>query len=178
MKEEKVILFISRLVPYKKLDLLLQLFCEESGVAVVVVGPGIEEKQAKLINETPHYYYLGAKYGREINEIYNMGDVFSTPGHIGLALIQAFFWGKPVVLLNTRHAPEIFYMKNGKNGYLVESSRELKEKILYLLRNEEVCNEFSRNARDTIDRDADISKMFGGFREAVDYCTNKNQLKL
>lgn len=178
IKEEKVILFISRLMPYKRLDLLLGLFSDESGVAVVVVGPGIEEKQMTLINEVPHYYYLGAKYGREVDEIYNMGDVFSTPGHIGLALVQAFFWGKPVVLLNTRHAPEIFYMKNGKNGYLVENQQELKEKILYLLRNDEVRCEFSRNAKDTIDKDANISKMFSGFREAVAYCLSKERPKL
>jgi len=178
IKEEKVILFISRCVPYKRLDLLLELFQDETGVAIVVVGPGIGSEQMELMDDIPHYYYLGAKYGKDVDEIYNMGDIFSTPGHIGLALVQAFFWGMPVVLLNVRHAPEIFYMKNGKNGYLVESQQELKEKILYLLRNDGVYCEFSRNARETAENEANIGRMFGGFRNAVLYCANKERPKL
>ena len=173
INEEKIILFISRILPYKELDVLLDNFREEYDIGLVVVGPGINDRQLGIINETPHYYYLGAKYGKEVDEIYNMGDIYSTPGHIGLALIQALFWGKPIVVLNNRHAPEIYYLDSGKNGYIVSSEQELKEKILFLLNNVDVYREFSQNAIKTISGPANIEKMFEGFCKAIAHCMNK-----
>ena len=173
IRENKIILFISRIQPYKKLDVLLDNFLTEQDVGLVIVGSGINEQQLALVNSVPHYYYLGPRYGDEANDIFNMGDVYSTPGHIGLGIVQAFFWGKPVVVLGGHHAPEIYYMKNGKNGYIVKNEQELKEKILYLLKNETAYNVMSHNAVATIADEANIDRMFQGFRDAIDHCLNK-----
>lgn len=175
INEDRIILFISRVVPYKNLDLLLDEFADEQDVAIVIVGPGISEQQMKVVNNVSHYYYLGEKYGDEVDEIYSMGDVYSTPGHIGLALIQAFFWGKPVVVLNVRHAPEIYYMKDGKNGFLVDDAQMLKEKVLYLLRNKDAYSKFSINAVKTVEGEANIARMFEGFQKAISYCISNKQ---
>ena len=45
---------------------------------------------------------------------------------------------------------------------------ELKNKMLYLLDNEKVKSEFSRNAREDIDREASIEGMFQSFLRAVE----------
>jgi glycosyltransferase involved in cell wall biosynthesis len=173
IQEDKVILYISRVLPYKRLDILLENFSDEKDVALVIVGSGINDQQLILINKTPNYYYLGPRYGRDVDEIFNMGDVYSTPGHIGLGIIQAFFWGKPVVVLNARHAPEIYYMKDGENGYIIDDEKELKERILFLLRTESVYNRLSSNAIKTVNKEAHINRMFNGFISAVSYCVSK-----
>lgn len=117
ISENKVILYISRMMPYKRVDLLMDAFADLEDIAVVMVGPGFSKEQQKKVDSHQNLYYLGEKYGSDVNEVYKMGDVFSTPGHIGLAMNEALFWGLPVVLLEGTHAPEIYYMKNGTTGY-------------------------------------------------------------
>lgn len=173
IKEDKVILYISRILPYKRLGILLKIFANEKDVALVIAGSGINEEQLAIINRTSNFYYLGPKYGRDVDEIFNMGDIYSTPGHIGLGIIQAFFWGKPVVVLNTRHAPEIYYMKDGVNGYIAHNEKELKEIILHALRTESEYNRLSNNAIKTINDEAHINRMFGGFMNAISYCLDR-----
>lgn len=176
IKEEKVIMYISRVLPYKKLDVLLNNFKGLDKVAIVVVGDGISEEQLKTINENSNMYYLGAKYGKDVWEIFNMGDIYSTPGHIGLGLNEAFYWGKPVVILEGKHAPEIYYLENGVNGYITKNENELKEKCLELLNNDEKYKSFSENCKDTYEKKCDISNMFNGFMKAINYCLNNKEV--
>lgn len=173
IKEEKVILYVSRVLPYKRLDVLLDIFKGVSNIGVVVVGAGISDDQICKINQYSNLYYLGPKYGHEVWEIFNMGDLYSTPGHIGLGLNEAFYWEKPVVILNGNHAPEIYYLENGKNGFIVNDELELKEKIIKLLTDKELYDSFSQSCRKTYIEKCDISNMFNGFVEAVNYCLNK-----
>ena len=172
IKEKKVLLYISRILPYKGLDILLQQFKDCKDIALVIVGGGINEQQQNIIDSTPHYYYLGEKYGNDVDEIYQMGDVFSTPGHIGLALNQAMFWGKPVVVLNKIHAPEIIYLKQGENGFIVESEAELKSKILEICNDDDLRNRLSASARRTYETEMQIENMFQGFIDAIHFVQN------
>ncbi len=170
IKEKKVLLYISRILPYKGLDILLDLFKEDTELALVVVGGGINETQSKIIDETPHYYYLGEKYGNDVDEIYNMGDVFSTPGHIGLAVNQAMFWGKPIVVLNRIHAPEIVYVHNGENSFIVNSEKELHDKVKELVSDEQLYGRVAKAAKLTVEKEMGLDKMFNGFMNAILYC--------
>lgn len=169
IQEKKVLLYISRILPYKGLDILLDLFKDVPGIALVIVGGGISEAQRSVVDSQTNYYYLGEKYGKDVDEIYQMGDVFSTPGHIGLALNQAMFWGKPVVVLDRIHAPEIMYLKNGINGFIVNSNEQLKAKILELCQDEELLKKMSDAARKTYETEMQLSDMFHGFWEAICY---------
>jgi glycosyltransferase involved in cell wall biosynthesis len=167
IKEKRILLYISRILPYKGLDILLKLFrgCPEIGL--VVVGGGIDDQQKAIIESVPNFYYLGEKYGNDVDEIYQIGDVFSTPGHIGLALNQAMYWGMPVVVLNRIHAPEIIYLKQGENGYIVNSEDELKSKILEICNNEDLHSRMSAAARHTYETEMQIGNMFQGFIDAI-----------
>lgn len=169
IKERYVLLYISRILPYKGLDILLEQFANAENLALVVVGGGISDKQSEIIAATANFYYLGEKYGNEVDEIYSIGDFFSTPGHIGLALNQAFYWGLPVLVLNRRHAPEIFYMRNGENGFVLETAAELKEKVMELCRKPELLAKVSAAARATYEAEMRLENMFGGFREALEF---------
>ena len=173
IKESKVLMYISRILPYKGLDILIENFKDVEDIALVVVGGGISEEQKNIIDSTPHYYYLGERYDKEVDEIYNMGDVFSTPGHIGLAVNQSMFFGKPIVVLNRKHAPEITYLHNGENGYIVETEKKLKEKIVELCSNGSLYEQVAQNARKTYETEMQIEVMFEGFSNAVNYVTKQ-----
>lgn len=170
IREDFVVLFISRILPYKGLDMLLEILSDSPLIGLVIVGPGISDHQLKRIAQSPNYYYLGEKYNHEVNEIFQMGDIFSTPGHIGLALNQAFFWGKPVVVLEGHHAPEIYYMQDGQTGYVVKNKEELKAKILLLAENPTLLASMSNNTQQVFNQNISISRMFSGFEKAVAYC--------
>lgn len=172
IKEKRVVLYISRILPYKGLDILLKLFKDTPDIGLVIVGGGISEEQRKIVNAHSNYYYLGEKYGNDVDEIYQMGDVFSTPGHIGLALNQAMYWGKPVVVLNRIHAPEICYLHQGKNGFIVNSEEELRNTILKLCKDDVLLNKLSKEARATYENEMKIENMFEGFRKAVEFVIN------
>lgn len=175
IKESKIILYISRVLEYKKLDILLDNFTGENDIGVVIVGDGINENQMEKVDENDNFYYLGPKYGKDVWEIFNMGDIYSTPGHIGLGLNEAFYWGKPVVVLKGNHAPEIYYLEDGVNGYITKNENDLKEKILNLLHDKKQYETFAVNCKQTYAKKCDISNMFNGFVEAIDYCLNKKR---
>jgi glycosyltransferase involved in cell wall biosynthesis len=101
-----------------------------------------------------------------------MGDIFSTPGHIGLALVQAMYWSKPVVVLNRTHAPEIIYLHQGENGFIVNTPMELKQTVLQLCHDKSLYERFSENARKTYEDEMQISVMFKGFMEAIRFVMN------
>lgn len=173
IKEKRVILYISRMMPYKRVDLLMDLFADLDDIAVVMVGPGFSKEQKNKVDSHKNLYYLGEKYGSDVNEIYKMGDVFSTPGHIGLAMNEALFWGLPVVLLQGTHAPEIYYMKNGVTGYLAENEEDFKSYTIDLLRDDVKLRKMSEACSDVYNREVSIDRMFQGFEDAITYCKKR-----
>ncbi|RHP64902.1 glycosyltransferase [Faecalibacterium sp. OF03-6AC] len=170
ISENKVILYISRMMPYKRVDLLMDAFADLEDIAVVMVGPGFSKEQQKKVDSHQNLYYLGEKYGSDVNEVYKMGDVFSTPGHIGLAMNEALFWGLPVVLLEGTHAPEIYYMKNGTTGYLAKDEEDFKKYMVDLLHDEERLSKMSKACLEVYDKEVSIDRMFQGFKDAIEYC--------
>ena len=98
-----------------------------------------------------------------------MADVFSIPGKIGLGINQAMYWGLPVVTEDVRHSPEIIYLENGVNGFIVRqhSAKELAEKCNYLLSDPDTYLKFSESAKSLIIKNADIDKMCDGFIDAI-----------
>ena len=170
IKEEKVILYISRMMPYKRVDLLMDLFKDLTDIAVVMVGPGFSEEQKQICDAHENLYYLGEKYGNDVNEIYKMGDIFSTPGHIGLAMNEAMFWGLPVILLEGHHAPEVYYMKNGYTGYMAKNEDDFNRYVRELLADDERLNKMSKMSLKVFEKEVSIDKMYQGFIDAVHYC--------
>ncbi len=177
IKEEKTVLFVGRIQKRKRLEQLLYVFNGElSGIGLVIVGSDLEEEHVEIIDRNNNIYYLGEIYDPSvISEVFKMCDIFCIPGAIGLSLNQAFFWELPVITTDIDHGPEIVYLKNGVNGYIIPRNDlfELRNKILYLLSNEEVYKRFSESAKLVIETEASIDVMFNGFMDSIDYLVNK-----
>ena len=174
IREDKIVLFVSRIQKRKKLDVLLDQFQSEKDIAVVIVGPGIDEESKSIVDKNSNFYYLGPIYDDyEVNSIFANCDVFSIPGANGLSINQAFYWGKPVVTMQGWQGPEIGYLKDGETGFIVKNPLMLKEKILQLLNDREMLSRFSENCKKVIKNEANIEKMYKGFYDAIKYC-NRN----
>ena len=173
IKQDKVILYVSRMLPYKRVDLLMEQFADIENIAVVLVGPGFTPEQQAFCDAHDNLYYLGEKYGAEVNAIFKMADVFSTPGHIGLSMNEALFWGLPVILLNGLHSPEIYYMKSGVNGYLAKDEADFKQYMLDLLADDKRLKEMSDAALEEYNKEVSIERMYQGFIDAINYCREK-----
>jgi len=158
----------------KKVDHLIEIFrgLQREDVGLVLVGGGMSPERRARLNPK-NTIYLGKVHdpqNLQISKLFKAADVFAIPGHVGLGLNQAFYWGLPVVTEDGLHPPEIQYLKPGRNGFMVPENdlAQLQEKILFLLDNDQVRAEFSRHAREDILQDASIEAMFATFHQAVE----------
>jgi glycosyltransferase involved in cell wall biosynthesis len=174
---KKVVLSVGRMGAAgerKKVHHLIEIFndIDLDGIGLVIVGSGMSQELLNKLNRK-NTMYLGEVHDPhhiQISKIFKMADIFSIPGHVGLGLNQAFYWGLPVITEEGFQPPEIYYLINGRNGFIVPNNdvNELRRKLMYLLDNDDVRREFSENAREDIMKNASIENMFMGFKNCVD----------
>ncbi len=127
------LIFIGRLTPIKKLDMILyavkRLLANNVGVNVTFVGDGIEraklESLTKELNIEYNVWFYGASYDESVNAtlIYN-ADLCISPGNVGLTSIHVLTFGTPVITHNnfTMQMPEFEAVLKGKTGdFFVEN---------------------------------------------------------
>jgi len=176
---KKIILSVGRFHALKRrIGHLVQAFNEldRKDTVLLIVGPGVSAVDKDAMNRNKDIHYLGEIYDPvKMNEIYKMSDLFAMPGGIGLAINQAFYHGLPIVLEDTEHSPEVYYLRNGKNGFLYERNNihDLQEKLETLLGNDGLRESFSREAKAVIMSEGSIDNMIAGFTEAIKYAERK-----
>lgn len=173
----KVVLFAGRIAEEKnrkKVDHLLDIFrdLERKDVGLVIVGSGLTDELRARMNPA-NTIYLGEVHdpeNRQISRIFKMADICSIPGHVGLGLNQAFFWGLPIVTERGKQPPEIEYLHDGQNGFIVgeDDRTALRERLFYLIDNDAERRRMSENARRDILAEASIEGMFEGFLSCVE----------
>lgn len=158
------ILFVGRLVERKGVDDLIRAFAvmkdREPRASLVIVGDGaIKEKLVRLAHDLDvldHIEFKGELEGKALKEEYrrctlcvlpskNVRSDVSSEG-LGLALIEAAAYGKPLVGTDQGGIPEV--IENGINGIIVKQGdwKALSSAILYVIQNKEVAERFGRNA--------------------------------
>lgn len=170
---EKVILFVGRMRPVKKVEHLIEVLnsIDDPDIGCVIVGQQMDYDVKSMIKRS-NVLYLGELFDPQnlkVSKLFKAADLFCIPGDVGLGLNEAFHWGLPVVTEDGLQPPEIHYLTQGRNGFIVPENdvEELKRKVLLLLNDDNLRAEFSRAAREDIARDASIERMFSGFRDCV-----------
>ena len=71
------------------------------------------------------------------------------PGHSGLSINHAFAYGRPYVTLQgASHAPELEYIEEGSNGYVLKGDIDSNMKTIEnLLINRSVLEQFCKKAK-------------------------------
>lgn len=167
----KNIIYMGRMQRRKFLDHLILAFhtLDMKEVGLILVGP---DNDGILKNvEGGNIYKIGPVYGEESLYLLSASDVYCMPGSIGLSIVDAFYCGLPVVTEDVVHGPEIIYLKDGINGYIIPKGNIplLTAKLRLLLMDDALRERFSQAARKEIMTSGHIDRMCEGFRNALQY---------
>jgi glycosyltransferase involved in cell wall biosynthesis len=175
---QRIVLFTGRIGESgnrKKVDHLIEIFrdLDRTDVGLVIVGSGLPAALQARMNPA-NTRYLGEiqdPENRQISRIFKMADVCAIPGHVGLGLNHAFYWGLPLVTERGLQPPELCYLQDGQNGFLVPENdvNALRSRLLQLLEDDSLRERFSHHARSTILQRASIEGMFDGFLRACEH---------
>jgi L-malate glycosyltransferase len=122
--------FCGSLYSGKRIDILIaaarQVRKRINDFELVVIGAGPDEY---LVNEAvkalPWIHYVGPRFGYEKVLYMKLGQVFLLPYIVGLAILDSFALGIPVVtMVDGNHSPEIAYLCHEKNGIITSNSIE------------------------------------------------------
>ncbi len=155
------LLFLSNLIEAKGVFFLLKA-CDslnKKGYSFECIFVGGEgdiskedfESQVKLLKLEKCVFYLGRKYDDEKKQIYLNSDIFIFPTFyenetFGLVNIEAMMYGLPVISTNEGGIPDI--IKDGVNGYIIDSDKDLVDKIKLLIENKELRTTLGKNGRE------------------------------
>jgi glycosyltransferase involved in cell wall biosynthesis len=178
-----VVLFVSRLQPANRVDLLIEATAELSrhipGVKTVILGNGTVEKNrlqevARQAQVADRIIFVDGVYDEmKLAPWFLSAGVFCYPANIGLSLIHAFWYSLPVVTSNNLVAqnPEIVALENGVNGLLYEHGNKasLVEALRKILADDELRASMAKAARCTVEESFTIPRMVDGMESAIRY---------
>lgn len=159
-ENRKTITMVARLHPVKGHEFFLAAARRviDAGFAVqfLIIGEGnqrpviedqVKELGLEAVVKMPGYY-------SNVEEIYGLSDILCVPSimeGLGLVVLEAFYFGVPVVASRIGGIPEI--IKDGENGLLVEprDEKKLAEAIIRLLGDPALVEKFRRRGRETFD---------------------------
>ena len=167
---EKVILSVGALTKQKGHHLLLKVLPEilkEEKVKLVIIGFGsylqkLKDMAVKLGIEN-HVIFAGRVSDEELPKYYNLADIFAFPTlrMEGLPLVvpEAMACEKPVIASRIGGIPTV--IENNMDGILIKPGnlKELKERIMEVLRDEELAKKLGKNARKKVVEKFNLDRM-------------------
>lgn len=163
--ENPVLIFIGRLTPVKKLDMLVKAIAilREKGenYNLVFVGDGTEKEKlislTKQMKVDDRIWFYGACYDEETNaELIFNADLCVAPGNVGLTAMHTMVFGTPVISHNNfpYQMPEFEAIIPEKTGcfFKMDDTEDLINKIIDWFNYNAGCRENVRkNCMDEID---------------------------
>ncbi|MEQ9441136.1 MAG: glycosyltransferase family 4 protein [Cyclobacteriaceae bacterium] len=180
---EKVALFAASTTLRRRIDLLLDVFKDRKDNKIGLILTGLKKlspEYREIIENSPAITYLGEIPDQvQFNKIVKLSDVFTIPGRSGLAINQAFYWGVPYVTTNVRQSPEVWYLKDGENGFIADIDKpgDYRDKLLKVLEDDELQNRMAKRAKEVIMQEGDISHMYKGFFDAFQHTVRRKKVK-
>lgn len=156
LKGKNVIVFAGRLTGYKGVKYLIKAAKKING-EILISGDGPDRKNLeKIVNEEKikNVRFLGHPGAdtKVLIKLYSRADVFVAPSiwdePLGLVILEAMACETPVVV--TRKGGIPLAVKDGKNGLFIRprDSKDIAEKVNYLLDNPEIRLKMGRKARE------------------------------
>jgi L-malate glycosyltransferase len=123
-------LFMGSLYAGKAIDLLLaaaaRCAARTPGFRLVIVGDGPAAPQVREAAARHAWlHWAGARHGDDRLPYLAVADFMLMPGSVGLAILDGFAAGLPILSTRTRgHGPEIVYLSPGENGEMTPHEPE------------------------------------------------------
>jgi glycosyltransferase involved in cell wall biosynthesis len=180
-----VVLFVSRLTPANRVDLLVRATAELAhqfpNLRTVIIGSGFEEKErlqtlARQLQVDDNLVFQEGIYDeRELAPWFLSADVFCYPANVGLSLIHAMWYGLPVVTSDNSaiQNPEIVALEPEVNGavYQHENLRSLVDVLQKTISDEAGRESMSRAARQTVESRFTVKQMVDGMEQAIRFAS-------
>lgn len=152
--QQPTILFIGRLLSYKRIDLFMKyyelLLDEFPDLSAEIIGDGRDSRLLKpfLLKNKKVIWHGSVHDDKDIAQIIRRASIVFVPGRAGLAINHSFLYGRPFITLkNDYHGPEIAFLKDDENGLILlgESSLDV-QRILSVLRSSNKLMSMSKSA--------------------------------
>jgi len=151
------VLCVSRLIPRKRIDLLIQALKELSDcpISLTLVGTGNQESALKELARNfgveGKVFFKGFVPHEEIVEIYQRHDLFALPSEnegMSNTVLEALACGLPILMTQTGGAEEL--IQDGQNGYVIEkdSVSDLVDKMRRYHEHQSLLEEHGRRCRE------------------------------
>lgn len=133
-------IFVGGLYPEKRLRFLVGAAEKVREVIkdfeLLIVGDGVDRSVAEQAAERHSWvHYRGPVFGREKAVYLSISRVFLMPGLVGLAVLDAFTAGLPLVTTDIDfHSPEIDYLRHNENGVLsLDDARAYSDEVIRVI---------------------------------------------
>ena len=139
---------------------------------LVLIGDGPDRKWLEAaIKEEAWIHYCGFKNHEEAAVYYKMADVFVMAGTVGLAVVDCFAAGLPLIASHlTTHPPEISYVVSGYNGLLVpHNAAALATGVRQVLSDSLLLETLAKGARESGSKYT-MDAMVSNYRAGVVQC--------
>ena len=179
--EQKVVLYLGRLVPEKGIPYLMKAVTNlGDDVVLVIAGTGTDQDRletlAHRLGIDRRVRFTGYVAPENTVLYYAVADVYVLPSITtrlfkepwGLVVNEAFNQGVPVIATDAVGAAAGGLVENGVNGFVVPegNSRAIEEKLSLILTDSALRDRLSRNAQATM-TDWDNEHMVSGFLSAI-----------
>ncbi len=168
----KVALYCGRLINIKVSFLIssLELIREKNNTfEALIIGTGpLEDEVHQSSKKYEWLHYLGPIYGNDRVKYFCVSDVFLMPGVVGLAILDAFATGLPIITTDCKvHGPEIEYLEQGVNGFITSDNvKQYSDKVCELLGDEQMLIGMKTNAT-RISEKYSVDKMADNFSAGI-----------
>ncbi len=184
--DDPVVLFVSRLEPANRVDLLLKacalLSKTDQPIRVVVIGKGenLDElkQQARELGVKDRVVFTGPIYAQEhLAPWFLISDVFCYPANVGLSMLHAMGYGLPVVTSDRTDAqnPEIEALQAGENGLLYQddNAEDLARVLKTVVNDDGLRQKLSAGALHTAMERFTVQRMVDGMEAAIRHAFDK-----
>lgn len=184
-KNDKIVLFLSRIAKEKNIDFLLSAAkkMEKESVKFIITGDGPYRKEAEEKSKKrkiKNIMFTGYIKREQIPKIYKAANVFAFPSTSetqGLVIAEAMTSGLPVIAVKDSATADI--VTNNYNGYLTNKNiKDFSGKIKKVLNGKKIHAKFSKNAKETV-KNFSIEKkskeLLGLYQEQIDKNIDKKK---
>jgi glycosyltransferase involved in cell wall biosynthesis len=139
---------------------------------LIVVGGGPDEEEIKHnAAQLPWVHFVGPQFGDRKSQLLAISDVFLLPGRAGLAVLDGFAAGLPLIATRLSiHGPEMEYFEEGRNGVMTAPDPEAYARAIGLLLSNPKELQLLREGAANSAEKYSIEKMVENFKRGILQC--------
>lgn len=177
------VLFIGRLQPRKRVDLLLKACAslpEDLQPHLVIIGDGPARSEYEILAHRiyPTAEFVGAKHGNELEPFFLHADLFVLPGTGGLAIQQAMAHGLPIIVAQGDGTQDD--LVRSENGWQVPINDliALTNVIRHALSNPAQLRQMGNASYQIVANEINVEKMVEVFVQALNNLTGYDKSQI